>query len=457
MSSFSRRPTAPGARSAPKLDAGHTVEWGPQGFLDNAPDTLELARAHRSRRGPGRGGRRLGRPLHPPRRSTARGADLARRLRHLRVSCRSAADCGSSASLSPDADPTATRPSSTSPAVGSADRRPRSWSTPWSPASSPATRRQLSLAATFPKMYAMESEHGSLTRALIAKMREARKQDRTSAGPTGPGGTLHTFAERHGAAPASDRRPARTIGSSWTPPSIGSAAKTATSELETDGGVIRADRVLLTLPAAGAARLLAELAPAAVERRSRPPRRSPSPWSWRRTPAMTPSVDPVDGFGFLVPKAENAGILGTLFCHSIFPGQAPDGTLFLRTMLGGAREPGQASPRRTTELHRAQCGRAPPDLRPRSRARLGCGSSAGPRASRSTPSATSIAWPRPRTPPAPSASSSLVHPIAASRSTTASGRRARRRNVLRARSSLIMYFEFLIFNSIAGTPQMGHG
>ncbi len=51
---------------------------------------------------------------------------------------------------------------------------------------------------------------------------------------------------------------------------------------------------------------------------------------------------PVDGFGFLVPKAENAGILGTLYCHSIFPGQAPDGTVFLRSMLGGAREPDQA-------------------------------------------------------------------------------------------------------------------
>ena len=49
------------------------------------------------------------------------------------------------------------------------------------------------------------------------------------------------------------------------------------------------------------------------------------------------------GFGFLVPRSENAGILGTLFCHAIFPGQAPVGSLLLRTMIGGAREPDRAA------------------------------------------------------------------------------------------------------------------
>jgi len=40
-----------------------------------------------------------------------------------------------------------------------------------------------------------------------------------------------------------------------------------------------------------------------------------------------------------VPRGEGLGILGTLFCHAIFPGQAPPGHLLLRTMVGGAREP----------------------------------------------------------------------------------------------------------------------
>ena len=54
--------------------------------------------------------------------------------------------------------------------------------------------RELSLAATFPRMAAMEAEHGSLTRALIARMREAKKAGKKSGGPAGPGGTLTTFS-----------------------------------------------------------------------------------------------------------------------------------------------------------------------------------------------------------------------------------------------------------------------
>ncbi len=52
---------------------------------------------------------------------------------------------------------------------------------------------------------------------------------------------------------------------------------------------------------------------------------------------------PVRGFGFLVPRGEDVGLLGTLYCHDIFPGQAPAGTLFLRAMVGGAREPEAAA------------------------------------------------------------------------------------------------------------------
>jgi oxygen-dependent protoporphyrinogen oxidase len=47
---------------------------------------------------------------------------------------------------------------------------------------------------------------------------------------------------------------------------------------------------------------------------------------------------PPHGFGFLVPRGE-AAILGTLYCHDIFPGQAPKGSLLLRVMVGGARSP----------------------------------------------------------------------------------------------------------------------
>ncbi|MCE0499471.1 MAG: protoporphyrinogen oxidase [Methylacidiphilales bacterium] len=50
-------------------------------------------------------------------------------------------------------------------------------------------------------------------------------------------------------------------------------------------------------------------------------------------------ADPLEGFGFLVPKAENLNILGTTFSSSIFPRRAPFGHVLLTTFIGGCRQP----------------------------------------------------------------------------------------------------------------------
>jgi len=50
-------------------------------------------------------------------------------------------------------------------------------------------------------------------------------------------------------------------------------------------------------------------------------------------------ADPLDGFGFLVPKAENLNILGTTFSSSIFENRAPSGNVLLTTFIGGCRQP----------------------------------------------------------------------------------------------------------------------
>jgi len=50
-------------------------------------------------------------------------------------------------------------------------------------------------------------------------------------------------------------------------------------------------------------------------------------------------ADPLDGFGFLVPKVERLNILGTTFSSSIFPNRAPSGHVLLTTFIGGCRQP----------------------------------------------------------------------------------------------------------------------
>jgi oxygen-dependent protoporphyrinogen oxidase len=52
---------------------------------------------------------------------------------------------------------------------------------------------------------------------------------------------------------------------------------------------------------------------------------------------------PLDGFGVLVPAAENRSILGTIFSSSLFLGRAPSANVLLTTFVGGARQPGLAS------------------------------------------------------------------------------------------------------------------
>jgi len=48
---------------------------------------------------------------------------------------------------------------------------------------------------------------------------------------------------------------------------------------------------------------------------------------------------PLDGFGYLVPKEEGRTVLGTLWDSSMFEERAPDGMALLRSMAGGACRP----------------------------------------------------------------------------------------------------------------------
>ena len=204
--------------------------------------------------------------------------------------------------------------------------------------------RQLSLESAFPKMAAMERQHGGLVRALVAmqwqKMRAKRSGQTAprSGGPVGPGGTLTTFrdgiesfVEALAAALGDGLHVGRAVRALDRSDRRGWAVATSS------GGAVDADAVVLAIPAAQVAPLLAPLDDVVANTL----RQTPNPPL--AVVALAYSVEAIgaapNGFGFLVPRGEALRILGCLCDSSLFPGRAPQGKVLVRAMIGGAHDP----------------------------------------------------------------------------------------------------------------------
>ena len=189
--------------------------------------------------------------------------------------------------------------------------------------------KRLSLRAAFPRLHALEAEHGSLVRGMIAR----RKQ--TSGSPSGPGGRLTSFDA--GMSALTDAIAATFGGAVQTGrPATGLERRAGLWHVSAAGGdPVTGDAVVLCIPADASARLLGPLAPAAV----RPLESIPY------APAAVVAVGyrtvdlprPLDGFGYLIPSGERRRVLGVLWTSAIFSGRAPDGHKLLRVIVGGAR------------------------------------------------------------------------------------------------------------------------
>jgi oxygen-dependent protoporphyrinogen oxidase len=325
----------PGGKIHSEIDHGFTLEWGPQGFLDNSPDTLELAgiaglaeelvRADESAaaRYILRAGKLREVVANPLGFMLSDVLPLGARLRVLGEPF---------AASKPDHDETVFDFAARRIGSGAAKVLVDAMVTGVFAGDS----RSLSLAATFPRMAAMEAEHGSLVRALIARKRAARRAGASSGGPAGPAGTLTTF--RRGMAQLPQSLAAKVGSQLLLNRTIESIERTPSGfELGTDGEAIEAETVLLAVSAPRAAGLLETLAPAAADPLEQI---TTSPIAVVMLGYLDANAfrRPVRGFGFLVPGGEDQ-ILGTLYCHDIFPGQAPDGSLLLRVMVGGTRSP----------------------------------------------------------------------------------------------------------------------
>jgi oxygen-dependent protoporphyrinogen oxidase len=182
--------------------------------------------------------------------------------------------------------------------------------------------RQLSVSAQFPMIVEMERDHGSLIRAALARRGRRSRRLTLSRG-------IGTLAD----AMASALDGACRLGAT----ALALVPDASGWRVETPGGAIAADLVLLATPARTTSSLLRPLAADAAD-------------ALDRVPYATVAVaalgfearqlrTPLDGYGYLVTRGEPGAVLGVSWDSTLFPGRAPEGHVLVRAFLGGLRHP----------------------------------------------------------------------------------------------------------------------
>ncbi len=200
--------------------------------------------------------------------------------------------------------------------------------------------KNLSVASAFPLLTKLEAEYGSLIKGMIAKMRAARRA-RAAGGPArqvdaGPGGNLTSFRDGMETLPAA-------LAAAIPRLSLGTGAESIERlpgggyRVRTSGGeTIAARSLVLATPPWVTAELLGPLDGEIASELAAIPT---APIAVIATAFDQAKIEPLDGFGFLVPRGEGLRLLGCLWDSSIFRFRAPAGRVLLRTMIGGAHDP----------------------------------------------------------------------------------------------------------------------
>lgn len=195
---------------------------------------------------------------------------------------------------------------------------------------------RLSLAAAFPRLHALEQQHGGLVRGMAATARERKRRGE----PRPPPPKSFSFRDGMQTLPDALARGLQFLetGTSVTSLAVSPPEGYAVSALRKGAPfTLRTRAVIIATPAPAAAPLVAphdedaatalasiDYAPVAIVASA-----------YRRTDV----AHALDGFGMLVPSRERRRILGSLFSSSLFGHRAPEGHVMLTTFAGGRRNP----------------------------------------------------------------------------------------------------------------------
>jgi oxygen-dependent protoporphyrinogen oxidase len=195
----------------------------------------------------------------------------------------------------------------------------------------------MSLKSCFPRIHELEQQHGGLIKAMLklAKKKRAEvKAGKAVASAAGPGGVLTSFSG--GIQELTDGVVAALSGQVLTDHGVVRIEQKQdgfTLHLE-NGGQLDVDLVVTAAPAYAVANMLDELnnKSSAILRQTLYATMNVICFGYQREQF---DFD-LNGFGYLIPKAEGCNTLGTLWDSSIFSNRAPEGMVLLRSMMGGA-------------------------------------------------------------------------------------------------------------------------
>jgi oxygen-dependent protoporphyrinogen oxidase len=189
---------------------------------------------------------------------------------------------------------------------------------------------RLTIDSVMPGVRALEKEHGSVLRGLIAKMRKKKKEG----GPKLAMPAMTSFPK--GMVRLVERLAENLDMSNELRLNCGVTSVTKTDsgwEVVAGDSLFKAKNVVFCLPANAALKLLSAIDPQIPEKSI------PEAWMSTVVFGFTDDVTIPPGFGFLTPEKEQRFTLGSLFSSNMFPGRAPEGHVVFETLVGGRRHP----------------------------------------------------------------------------------------------------------------------
>lgn len=197
----------------------------------------------------------------------------------------------------------------------------------------------MSLKSCFPRIAELESNYGGLILAMM-KLAKQKKKDiaagKAVASAAGPGGVLTSF--RGGIQTLTDilteRLGSDVIQAGRIAVRVEKGGDATPYRVVTDKGDLEADVVILATPAFVSAELVQGIDPFMQHTLTEIPYASMTVvcFGYEREKIRFD----LKGFGYLIPKEEGMNTLGTLWDSSIFENRAPAGRVLLRSMVGGA-------------------------------------------------------------------------------------------------------------------------